>query len=95
MKKTYKILLLLLIIALLFYFNPIIEAYANSEEDNISQNIDNNSQKETVEKKDVVSKDISLGYKHTGKLKQKNYIRKKVKNNSKTIIDIKKGKKAW
>ena len=51
MKKIYKILLLLLIIALLSYFNPIIEAYANSEEDNISQNIDNNSQKETVEKK--------------------------------------------
>lgn len=93
MKKTYKIFFVLLIIAIFFYFNPIIKTYANSEEDNISQNIDNNSQKETVEKKDIVSKDISLGYKHTGKLKQKNYIRKKAKNNSKTIIDIKKGKK--
>ena len=64
MKKTYKIFFVLLIIAIFFYFNPIIKTYANSEEDNISQNIDNNSQKETVEKKDIVSKDISLGYKH-------------------------------
>ena len=37
MKKTYKIFFVLLIIAIFFYFNPIIKTYANSEEDNIEQ----------------------------------------------------------
>ena len=52
-----------------------------------------NEKQENIIKDTIKSKSISFNYKHTGKLKSNQYIRKKANMKSKRIIDVKKSKK--